>query len=53
VWDIAATQALVVGAGGVYRELGSDVEPGKPALYHAAFGKPGAVSLISEAIAAV
>jgi fructose-1,6-bisphosphatase/inositol monophosphatase family enzyme len=53
VWDIAATQALVVGAGGVYRELGSDVEPGKPALYHAAFGKPGAVNLISEAIAAV
>lgn len=50
IWDLSATQALIVGAGGVYRELGQDVKSGKPTLYHAAFGKRRAVDLVSEAI---
>ncbi len=50
IWDLSATQALVEGAGGVYRELGRNAEPGKSTLYHAAFGKKRAVELISEAI---
>ena len=48
IWDLAATQALIEGAGGVYRELGTNLEPGKPRLYHAAFGKRRAVELISN-----
>jgi fructose-1,6-bisphosphatase/inositol monophosphatase family enzyme len=51
IWDLAATQALVEGAGGVYCELGRDVEPGKPTRYHAAFGKRGAVQLIANELA--
>lgn len=50
IWDLAATQALIQGAGGVYRELGRNEESGKYTLYHAAFGKPRAVELISQAI---
>jgi len=50
VWDYAASQALVEGAGGVYKELGRDSEPGKPELYHAVFGKRRAVETIAGAI---
>lgn len=50
IWDLSASQALVQGAGGVYRELGRNDEPGKHTLYHAAFGKERAVDLISRAI---
>ena len=50
IWDLAATEALVKAAGGVYRELGRSEEVGKPTLYHAAFGKKRAVELISDAI---
>ena len=52
IWDFAASQALVEGAGGAYRELGRDEVPGKPVSYHAAFGKRRAVELIAQAIAA-
>lgn len=48
IWDLAATQALVEGAGGVYCELGSDLESGKPTKYHAAFGKRRAVELLAK-----
>jgi fructose-1,6-bisphosphatase/inositol monophosphatase family enzyme len=50
IWDLAATQALIEGAGGVYQQLGSDEVPGSATLYHAAFGKKRAVALVSEAI---
>lgn len=50
IWDLSATKALVEGAGGVYRELGRNEQPGKPTLYNAAFGKKRAVELISEEI---
>ncbi|WP_237396719.1 inositol monophosphatase family protein [Okeania sp. KiyG1] len=50
VWDISATQALIEGAGGVYRQLGRDLDAKPHTLYHAAFGKKRAVELISEAI---
>jgi len=50
IWDLAASQALVEGAGGVYRELGRNENLGSYTLYHAAFGKRRAVKLISEAI---
>jgi len=50
IWDLSASQALVEGAGGVYRELGRNEEAGKFTHYHAAFGKPRAVELISRAI---
>jgi fructose-1,6-bisphosphatase/inositol monophosphatase family enzyme len=50
IWDLSATQALVEGAGGVYRELGRTEEAGKYTLHHAAFGKKRAVDLMTEAI---
>lgn len=52
IWDLSASQALVEGAGGVYRELGRNEEAGRYTLYHAAFGKGRAVDLISKAILA-
>jgi len=52
IWDLAATQALVEGAGGAYCEIGSKVTEGSPTMYHAAFGKKRAVDLITEAIRA-
>ncbi len=51
IWDLSATKALVEGAGGAYRELGTSPVEGGPKLYHAAFGKKGAVDLISRALA--
>ncbi len=50
IWDIAATKALIEGAGGTYRELGTIEQPGDYTRYHAAFGKPRAVDLIVQAI---
>lgn len=50
IWDLAATKALVEGAGGEYRELGRSESSDSPTLYHAAFGKPRAVEMISKAI---
>ena len=50
IWDLSATQALIEGAGGVYRELGKNEEAGKSTVYHAAFGKKRAVDLISKEI---
>jgi fructose-1,6-bisphosphatase/inositol monophosphatase family enzyme len=50
IWDLSATQALVEGAGGVYCELGRKDRADMPTLYHAAFGKPRAVKLITAAI---
>lgn len=50
VWDISATQALIEGVGGTYRELGRTEQPGKYTLYHVAFGKKRAVELISHEI---
>ena len=52
IWDLAGAQALIEGAGGEYRELGREEIPGKPTAYHAAFGKPRAVTLVSEVLAA-
>ncbi|MCB0335053.1 MAG: hypothetical protein KDD62_02065 [Bdellovibrionales bacterium] len=49
IWDLAASKALVEGAGGSYCEHGRS-EEGPFTLYHAAFGKPKAVALITEAI---
>jgi inositol-phosphate phosphatase/L-galactose 1-phosphate phosphatase/histidinol-phosphatase len=48
IWDLAATQALIEGAGGEYRELGREEESGKPTKYHAVFGKRKAVDLIAS-----
>jgi histidinol-phosphatase len=50
IWDLAATKALIEGAGGTYQELGQIKQPGLPTLYHAAFGKRRAVELIMRAI---
>ena len=50
IWDLAATKALIEGAGGKYLELGADDHPGKPRLYHAVFGKQTAVGVISQVI---
>lgn len=50
IWDLSATQALIEGAGGIYRELGRNEDVGKVAVYHAAFGKKRAVNLISDEI---
>jgi len=50
IWDLAATQALVEGAGGTYLELGREEEVGKPTAYHAAFGKKRAVELVAKHI---
>lgn len=50
IWDFAASQALIEGAGGAYRELGRDEKVGDNTLFHAAFGKRRAVDLISKAI---
>ena len=50
IWDLAATQALVRGAGGAYRELGRTEVAGENTLYHAAFVKTRAVDLVSKAI---
>lgn len=49
IWDLAATQALIEGAGGAYQELGKTERPDYD-LYHAAFGKPKAVELIAREI---
>jgi fructose-1,6-bisphosphatase/inositol monophosphatase family enzyme len=51
IWDLAATQALIEGAGGSYHELGRDDEPGKPTKYHAVFGKRRAVDLLVQELA--
>lgn len=53
IWDLAATQALVEGAGGRYHELGRDEEPGKPTKYHSAFGKKKAVELLVRELAEI
>jgi fructose-1,6-bisphosphatase/inositol monophosphatase family enzyme len=50
IWDLSATQALIKGAGGSYSELGGDEPDSGPRLYHAAFGKPGAVARITREI---
>ena len=50
IWDITATQALIEGAGGVYRELGRDLDANSNPLFHVAFGKKTIVGLISEMI---
>ncbi len=50
IWDFSASQALIEGAGGEYRELGRNDYPGKPSLHHAVFGKRGAVGLLAGAI---
>jgi myo-inositol-1(or 4)-monophosphatase len=50
IWDCSATQALIEGAGGVYRELGRDEEVGKATVHHVAFGKKRAVDLISAEV---
>jgi fructose-1,6-bisphosphatase/inositol monophosphatase family enzyme len=50
IWDLSATKALIKGAGGLFRELGSEESPNGPSLYHAAFGKPRAVDSIAKAI---
>lgn len=50
IWDLAATQALIEGAGGLYRELDKVEQPGEYTLYSAAFGKQRAVELISKNI---
>ncbi len=50
IWDLSASQALVEGAGGMYRELGRNERPGEHTLHHAAFGKPRAVELLAAAI---
>ncbi|MGD1862411.1 MAG: inositol monophosphatase family protein [Leptolyngbyaceae cyanobacterium] len=50
IWDLAATQALIKGAGGIYRELGRIEESGQPTRYHVAFGKSRAVELVAAAI---
>lgn len=52
IWDLSATQALIEGAGGVYRELGRNEQAGAYTLYHAAFGKPRAVEAVAAAILA-
>jgi len=50
IWDLAATQALITAAGGVFRELGQPDSTGSFTAYHAAFGKPRAVDRITKAI---
>lgn len=50
IWDLAATKALIKGAGGAYQELGRIEAPGHPTLYHVAFGKKRAVELMANAI---
>jgi fructose-1,6-bisphosphatase/inositol monophosphatase family enzyme len=49
IWDLAATKALIEGAGGTYREIGQESSASSFTRYHAAFGKKGAVAL-SETI---
>ncbi len=53
IWDLAATKALIEGAGGTYLEIGADDSPGKPRAYHAVFGKGRAVNLLVGAISGV
>lgn len=50
IWDLAATKALIQGAGGTYLELGEEDSPGKSRAYHAAFGKGRAVALLAGAV---
>lgn len=50
IWDLAATKALIEGAGGVYQELGVRESDQGPALYNAAFGKKRAVELLANAL---
>jgi fructose-1,6-bisphosphatase/inositol monophosphatase family enzyme len=50
IWDLAATQALVIAAGGAYRELARPDSTGNFTAYHAAFGKPRAVERMSRAL---
>lgn len=47
IWDLSASQALVEGAGGVYRELGREAAQEPNTRYHAAFGKSRAVELLT------
>ncbi len=50
IWDLAATKALIEGAGGVFHELGRDEISDAGTRYHAVFGKRRAVELMAEAI---
>lgn len=53
IWDLSATRALIEGAGGKYHTIGQVVNDQGYTLYNAAFGKPRAVDLISQAIDSV
>jgi len=50
IWDVSATQALIEGAGGFYRELGRGLDTGSNTLFHVAFGKKTIVELMSKMI---
>jgi fructose-1,6-bisphosphatase/inositol monophosphatase family enzyme len=50
IWDLSATKALILGAGGAFRELGSEELTDGTNLFHAAFGKKRAVNLMAKAL---
>ncbi len=50
IWDLSATKALILGAGGAFQELGSEGLPDGMSLFHAAFGKKRAVNLMAKAL---
>ena len=50
IWDLSATKALILGAGGAFQELGREEQPDGTPLLHAAFGKKRAVNLIAKAL---
>jgi fructose-1,6-bisphosphatase/inositol monophosphatase family enzyme len=50
IWDLSATNALILGAGGAFQELGSEELNDGTTLLHAAFGKKRAVNLMAQAL---
>jgi hypothetical protein len=48
---ISATKALIEGAGGLFKELGSEKSHNNLSLHHVAFGKSRAVNLIYRSLA--
>jgi fructose-1,6-bisphosphatase/inositol monophosphatase family enzyme len=50
IWDLSATKALILGAGGAFQELGSEELPDGITLLHAAFGKKQAVNLMTKTL---
>ncbi len=50
IWDLSATETLILGAGGAFQELGSEGLTDGTNLFHAAFGKKRAVNLMAKAL---